>query len=67
MKVYVVMEYAVIGYEEYHEIMCVCSSVDKAKAAIAEYAEGSKVLRGRREYNYYEYEVDQVWSSYDKE
>ena len=61
MKVYVVMEYAVIGYEECHEIMCVCSSVNKAKEAIAEYTEWSKDSRGRHEYNYYEYEVDQIW------
>ena len=61
MKVYVVMEHAVIGYEEYHDIMCVCSSVDKAKEAIAEYTEWSKGSRGRHEYNYYEYEVDQIW------
>ena len=61
MKVYVVMEHAVIGYDEYHDIMCVCSSVDKAKEAIAEYTEWSKDSRGRHEYNYYEYEVDQTW------
>ena len=61
MKVYVVMEYAEIGYEIYHEIMCVCSSVNKAKEAIAEYTERSKDSRGRHEYNYYEYEVDQIW------
>ena len=61
MKVYVVMEYAVIGYEEYHEVMGVFSSVDKAKEAIAEYEKGSKDSRWRHEYSYYEYEVDQVW------
>jgi hypothetical protein len=61
MKIYVVMEHAVIGYDEYHDIMCVCSSVDKAKEAIAEYTEWSKDSRGRHEYNYYEYEVDQIW------
>ena len=61
MKVYIVMEYAVIEYEECHEVMCVCSSVDKAKDAIAEYAEWSKDSRGQHEYSYYEYEVDKVW------
>ena len=64
MKIYVVMEHAVIGYEVDHDIMCVCSSVDKAKEAkeaIAEYTEWSKDSRGRHEYNYYEYEVDQMW------
>ena len=61
MKVYVVWEYAVIEYEECTRVMGVFSSEDKAKEAIKDYGEWSKDSRWRHEYNYYEYEVDQIW------
>lgn len=61
MKVYVVYEYAVIEYEECFRIMGVFSSEDKVKEAIKDYEEWSKDSRWRHEYNYEEYEVDQLW------
>ena len=61
MKVYVVMEYAVIEYEECERLMGVFSSKTKAKEAIATYEDWSKGSRWRHEYNYIECEVDQVW------
>lgn len=61
MKVYIVMEYAVIEYEECTQVMGVFSSEDKAKEAIAEYTEWSKDSKWRHEYSYIECEVDQVW------
>ena len=61
MKVYVVVEFAVIEYEECTQVMGVYSTVDKAKEAIAEYEEWSKDSRWRHEYSYFEYEIDKVW------
>ena len=61
MKVYIVMEYAVIEYEECYDIMGVFSSAAKAKEAIAEYKEHTKNCCGHHEYSWYEYEVDQIW------
>ena len=62
MKVYVVIEYAVIEYEEYTSVMGIFSSEAKAKEAITEYeAWFNKGSRGRREYSYEEYEVDKIW------
>jgi hypothetical protein len=61
MKVYVVMESAVIEYEEYERLMGVFSSEAKAKEAIAEYEEWSKDSKWRYEYTYIECEVDQIW------
>jgi uncharacterized protein YfcZ (UPF0381/DUF406 family) len=46
MKVYIVMEYAVIEYEECTQVMGVFSSEDKAKEAIAEYTKWSKDSSG---------------------
>ena len=37
MKVYVVVEYAVVKYEEYTRVMGVFSDEDKAQAAVREY------------------------------
>lgn len=61
MKVYVVVEYAVIEYEECTQVMGVFSSEDKAKEAIKDYEEWSKDSPWRNEYGYYEYEVDRIW------
>ena len=61
MKVYVVMEYAVIEHEECERPMGVFSSIAKAEEAIAEYKKWSEDSRWYHEYNYYEYGVDQVW------
>lgn len=61
MKVYVVIEHAVIEYEECERLMGVFSSKAKAKEAIAEYEVWAKDSRWRHEYSYGEYEVDQVW------
>ena len=61
MKVYVVVEYAVIEYEECTRVMGVFSSEAKAKDAIKDYEEWSKDSSWRHEYNYEEYEVDQIW------
>ena len=64
MKVYVVVEFAVIEYEECTEVMGVFSSEAKAKEAIAEYENNTKGSRWRHEYNYFEYELDQVWEDW---
>ncbi len=61
MKVYIVIECAVIEYEECTRVMGVFSSEDKAKEAIVEYTEWSKDFKWRHEYSYSECEVDQVW------
>ena len=61
MKVFVVVEFAVIEYEERTEVMGVFSSEDKAQEAIAEYEKNTKDSRWRHEYNYFEYKVDQIW------
>ena len=61
MKVYVVVEFAVIEYEECTRVMGVFSSENKAKEAIKDYEEWSKDSRWRHEYSYEEYEVDQIW------
>lgn len=61
MKVYVVMEYAVIEYEECTRLMGVFSSEAKASEATAEYTKWYKDSRWRHEYNYIECEVDPVW------
>jgi hypothetical protein len=61
MKVYVVVEFANIEYEEYTEVMGVFSSETKAKEAISEYENNTKDSSWRHEYNYFDYEVDKVW------
>lgn len=61
MKVYVVMEYAVIEYEECIRVMGVFSDENKAKEAVKDYEKWSKDSHWRHEYNYYEYEVDKLW------
>lgn len=61
MKVYVVMEYAVIAFEECTGVMSVFSSEAKAKEAIAEYEKHYKDSSWRHEFRYEEYEVDKVW------
>ena len=61
MKVYVVVEYAVIEYEECTRVMGVFSSEDKAKEAVKDYEEWSKDSRWSYDYEYEEYEVDQIW------
>lgn len=61
MKVYVVIEFAVIEREECTEVMGIFSSEVKAKKAIAEYEAWAKDAKWHHEYNYFEYEVDQIW------
>ena len=57
MKVYVVYEYEVIEYEECFRIMGVFSSEDKAAEAVREYEKKEPTC----EYQYEEYELDQIW------
>ncbi len=59
MKVFVVVEFADIEYEECKEVMGVFTSEVKAKEAIAEYEKWSKNSRWHHEYNYFEYELDE--------
>lgn len=61
MKVYVVVEFAVIEHEECTEIMGVFSSIEKAEAAIKEYEEIAEGYKEHFEYNYEEFELDTVW------
>ena len=61
MKVYVVVEFAVIEREECTEVMGVFSSEVKAKKAIAEYEEHTKDSYWHHEYSCQIYEIDQVW------
>ena len=61
MKVYVVVEYAVIEYEEYTRVMGVFSDEDKAQAAIREYEKEAEDSFGYHEYDYEEHEVDKIW------
>ncbi len=61
MKVYVVIEYAVIEYEECVRAVGVFSSIEKAKAAIVEYEEDSKRWKARHEYHWEEFDIDKVW------
>ena len=61
MKVYVVMESAVIAYEEYERLMGVFSSEAKANEAIEEYKLHVNDSCWRYEYYYVECEVDTVW------
>ena len=63
MKVYVVVEFAVIEYEERTEVMGVFSSEAKAKEAITEYENWSKDSKYRHEYQCFEYEVDKLWET----
>ena len=63
MKVYVVMEYAVIEYEECTRVMGVFSSVDKAKEAVVEYEKEATDSYWRYEYGYEEYELDGLWGA----
>ena len=64
MKVYVVMEYAVIEYEECTRVMGVFSSVDKAAEAVVEYEKEAADSRWRHEYAYEEYELDSLWGAF---
>lgn len=67
MKVYVVWEYAVIAHEERVRNMGVFSSIEKAEAAIKEYAEIAECYKEHFEYNYEEFELDTVWESWEEE
>ena len=64
MKAYVVVEFAVIEYEECTRVMGVFSSVDKAEAAIKEYEKETEDSRWNHEYAYEEFEVDNVWETF---
>ncbi len=61
MKVYVVMETAVIAHEEYERLMGVFSTEAKANGAIEEYER--RVNDSCWSYAYYsvEREVDELW------
>ena len=63
MKVFIVMEYAVIEYEECCRVMGVFSSVDKAQEAIRAYEKEAEGSRWRHEYAYEEYELDSLWQA----
>ena len=63
MKVYIVMEYAVIEYEDCCRVMGVFSSVDKAAEAMAEYEKDTEDSRWRHEYFSEEYELDNLWQA----
>ena len=63
MKVYVVVEYAVIEYEECTRVMGVFSSVDKAAEAVVEYEKEATDSRWRYEYSYEDYELDSLWGA----
>lgn len=67
MKVYVVTEYAVIGYEECTQVMGVFSSVDKAKEAIEDYEDIAELYEEDYEYNYEEFNLDTVWTETSEE
>lgn len=67
MKVYVVWECAVIGYEERVRNMGVFSSMEKAEAAIREYEEIAECYNEHLEYNCEEFELDTVWESTEEE
>lgn len=58
MKVYVVWEYTVIEYEERFRIMGVFSDENLAGEAVREY---EKKADGSCEYQYEEFELDQIW------
>lgn len=60
MKVYVVMEYAVIEYEECTRVMGVFSSVDTAAEAVVEYEKEAADSCWHYEYFYEEYELDSL-------
>lgn len=61
MKVYVVWEYAVIEYEECVRNMGVFSSEDRAAEAVLEYEKWSADSSHHHEYQYEEFELDQIW------
>ncbi len=61
MKVYVVVEYAVIEREECTQVMGVFSSGDKAAEAAVEFEKYAEGKSWHCEYSYDEYEVDQIW------
>lgn len=67
MKVYVVIEYAVIEYEECYNTMGVYSSKEKARTAIEEYKEVAKEWKHRTEYSYHEFELDRSYYDVDEE
>ena len=60
MKVFVVMEYAVIEYEECCRVMGVFSNADKAQEAIREYEKEAEDSCWRHDYEYEEYELDNI-------
>ena len=66
MKVYVVWEYAVIEYEECVRNLGVFSSEDKAAEAVLEYEKWSADSSHDYEYQYEEFELDQIWEAYDE-
>lgn len=66
MKVYVVYEYAVIEREECVRNMGVFSSEDKAAKAVVEYEKWSVDSSYRHEYQYEEFELDQIWEAEDE-
>lgn len=60
MKVYVVVEYASMGYEKYVDVMGVFSSEAKAMEAIAEYEEHTKDC-WNHDYSCQVYEMNRIW------
>lgn len=67
MKIYVVIEYTVIEYEECIQAVGVFSSIEKAEAAIKEYEEDAKGCENRYEYHWEEFKLDQVWEDEENE
>ena len=67
MKVYVVIEYAVIEYEECVRAVGVFSSIEKAETAIKEYEEDAKRWKARHEYHWEEFKLDQVWEDEEED
>lgn len=63
MKVYVVIEYAVIEYEECTRVMGVFSDENKAAEAVKEYEKEAADSRWCHEYEYEEYELDSLWEA----
>ena len=61
MKVYAVLEYSIIEYEECVKLAGIFSSIEKAEAAILEYEEDAKRWDHHIEYYYEECELDKVW------
>ena len=61
MKAYVVIELAIIEYEECFNVMGVFSSIEKAEEAIARYEEHYRDAPWHHEFYYEDYAIDEIW------